>query len=245
MPDQETLLARVRKLLAKAEDPGVTEAEAELYNTKAAELIATYGIDQAMLAEVDKTRDEITQIKITLENPYSVDKAVLVNAIATPLRCRTVRYGYDKTSTHVIVFGFRSDLERVELLYTSLLLQATTQLTRVRPQQRGLYYRESTAAYRRSWMAGFSAAVRQRLTTAEQHAEVHHAEHTATTGRSVALVLRDRATQVDEAYKQAFPGVRTYYRRLSGSGYQSGRDAGSRADLNTTRIGGNRRAITR
>ena len=40
MPDHDTLLARVRKLLSKAEDPAVTEAEAESYNTKAAELIA-------------------------------------------------------------------------------------------------------------------------------------------------------------------------------------------------------------
>jgi hypothetical protein len=31
------------------------------------------------------------------------------------------------------VFGFTTDLEYTELLYTSLLLQATTQLVRVRP----------------------------------------------------------------------------------------------------------------
>ena len=34
-----SFLERVRKLLAKAEDPGVTAKEAEAYNAKAAELI--------------------------------------------------------------------------------------------------------------------------------------------------------------------------------------------------------------
>ena len=43
MTDTDPQLERVRKLLAKAEDPAVTEAEAELYNKKAAELIAQHG----------------------------------------------------------------------------------------------------------------------------------------------------------------------------------------------------------
>ena len=46
-----------------------------------------------------------------------------------------------------------ADLERVELLYTSLLLQATRELIHVRPDEWG----ESTAAYRRSWLAGFAS----------------------------------------------------------------------------------------
>jgi Protein of unknown function (DUF2786) len=45
-----TLLERVRKLLAQAEDSAVTAAEAEAFNAKAAELIARHGIDGAHLA---------------------------------------------------------------------------------------------------------------------------------------------------------------------------------------------------
>ncbi|MGH3122965.1 MAG: DUF2786 domain-containing protein, partial [Streptosporangiaceae bacterium] len=40
---------RVRKLLAKAEAQGVTPAEAEALTAKAAELMARYGIDRALL----------------------------------------------------------------------------------------------------------------------------------------------------------------------------------------------------
>jgi hypothetical protein len=45
----DPVLARVRKLLAKAEDP-CTRAEAEAFTAKATELIAKYGVDRAMLA---------------------------------------------------------------------------------------------------------------------------------------------------------------------------------------------------
>ena len=44
------LLDRVRKLLTKAEADGVTAAEAQALTAKAAELMAKYGIDRALLA---------------------------------------------------------------------------------------------------------------------------------------------------------------------------------------------------
>ncbi|WP_158888239.1 DUF2786 domain-containing protein [Amycolatopsis anabasis] len=232
MPDHDALLARVRKLLAKAEDPAVTEAEAELYNTKAAELIARYGIDRAMLAADDHTSDEVATVRVRLDNPYSRDKAELMSSIAQPLRCRTVFHQLGKSVSAVTVFGYRSDLERAELLFTSLLLQAGTQLTRVRPDSWWGY--ESVSAYRRTWLHGFSVAVHRRLAEAERRAV---ADHTATTaaGRPTDLVLRDRKAVVDQAYAEQFGGLRTMGRRkLSGSGYSDGHHAGQRASLDTT-----------
>src|SRR5215471_17676183 len=46
----DALLDRVRKLLVKAEADGVTQAEAQALTGKAAELMAKYGIDRALLA---------------------------------------------------------------------------------------------------------------------------------------------------------------------------------------------------
>lgn len=242
MTTEDTLLARVRKLLAQAEDPSVTEAEAEAFNTKAAELIARHGIDQAMLAAAGEKRDEITQRSIVTDSPYSRDKAHLLSSIAAALRCQTVFYGTGKSTRKVIVFGFASDIERVELLYTSLLLQATSQLTHIRPDNYFGY--ESTAAYRRSWLAGFTAAVYRRLRTAETQATTDTPTAT-TTGTSAALVLRDRQDQVADAFKAAFPRLRNARsRQLTGSGYSEGTLAGSRADLGTSRIATRRSAVT-
>ena len=50
MTSKNPLLDRVRKLLTKAEARGVTLAEAEALTAKAAELMARYGIDRALVA---------------------------------------------------------------------------------------------------------------------------------------------------------------------------------------------------
>lgn len=47
-------------------------------------------------------------------------------------------------------------------------MQATRELAHVRPDTE--YGRESTAAYRRSWLSGFTVAVYTRLLRAEEHA---------------------------------------------------------------------------
>lgn len=239
----ESLLSRVRKLLVQAEDPGATVGEAEAFNAKAAQLIARYGIDAALLASAGRTREEIGHRTVTVANPYRRDKAHLLTSVAEPLRCQTV-HSYDPGRYVVRLYGFGSDLERVELLYTSLLLQATRQLVHVRPGGGWCGEYESTAAYRRSWLAGFTTAVYTRLSAAEERAV---AEQPATPdGTSTTLVLRDRGDQVDTAVRAAHPGLRTMrHRNLSGSGRVDGYGAGTRADIGARRVGGTRTALLR
>ncbi|WP_240686959.1 DUF2786 domain-containing protein [Amycolatopsis suaedae] len=230
MPKNTELLDKVRKLLAKAENPAVTEAEAEAYNAKAAELIARYGIDRAVLAATGGDPDEIVGLTINLENPYSRDKAYLVGCVADPLRCRVVLTLVGQRVKSVTVFGFRSDAERVELLFTSLLLQASTQLTRVRPDCL-TGRRQSVAAYRRTWLSGFGNAVRQRLLEAEMRAAREY-DAASNGGPSTELVLRDRELMLDEAYQAEFGQVKfATPRQLSGTGYGDGLVAGKAADL--------------
>lgn len=146
------------------------------------------------------------------------------------------------------LFGFESDLVRAEVLYTSLLLQATTAVRRAVPPAW-----ESVAAYRRSWIAGFTSAVVGRLQEAEERAR-----HSAETGgglvadpagrqaggKSVGLVLADRSVAVRTAVEEEYPSLRRGPRRqLSGSGGRSGYQAGQRADLGGTRLGGARRRL--
>ncbi|SEF27552.1 Protein of unknown function [Amycolatopsis pretoriensis] len=231
MTESDPQLERIRKLLAKAEDPAVTEAEAEAYNKKAAELVARYGIDQAMLAASGAASDDIGTLKIPMNDPYSRDKASLLTSVAYPLRCRTLLHRFGQKVDSVTVFGYRSDLGRVELLFTSLLLQASTQLTRVRPD--GFFPGESLAAYRRTWLHGFARAVHERLSEAEQEAV-----RTAAPGaKSAELVVRDRAQMVQHAFDAEYGDLRSAApRRLSGSGYLDGHDAGTRANLDPSAL---------
>jgi hypothetical protein len=231
-------LDTVRKLLAKAEGAATT-AEAETYTAKAVELMARHGIDAALLGAAHPGRDEIGPLRIAMQDPYSAGKARLLGWTAAALGCRWVLHGvWGGKVAAVTVFGHASDRERVELLYTSLQLQATSQLVRVRPSWAG----ESVAAYRRSWLHGFAVEVHRRLLRAEQGAaEEATAEERASpaTGdaagdaaRPVALVLADRRDRVDRAYASAFPRLARARRTvLSGSGYAAGTRAGERADL--------------
>ena len=251
-PVSEEVLARVRKILAKAEDPAATPAEAETYTAKATELIATYGIDRALLAETDPGSDVVGDRVVVLDRPYSLDKAGLLNGVASALRCRAVqrtRYDAGAKEISMHLFGYGSDLLRAEVLYTSLLLQASTSLART-PAPPG----ESVAAYRRSWLAGFTSAVVRRLREAEDRARrtaEERAEQPADAEpgrRSVALVLADRSVAVTAALEHEYPHLRRAgTRTLSGSGGRWGYLAGQRADLGgSARVGrGERRRLPR
>lgn len=230
----DPVLAKIRKILAKAEDPAATPDEAETYTAKAAELIAAYGIDRAVLAEEVPGSDVVGDRVVPLDAPYALDKASLLAVVAARLRCRAVQkseyVGRQKVlSMHL--FGYDSDLARVELLYTSLLLQASTGVVRA-PVPWG----ENVAAFRRSWLAGFTAAIGQRLHEAEERAA---AAAPAAGGRGMALVLADRTAEVDRSMHERYPQLGTApRRRLSGMGSGDGYAAGQRADLGGTRVDG-------
>jgi len=228
----DLMLTKVRKLLAKAEDPAATAEEAETYTAKAAELVAAYGIDQALLAHAEPGRDRVGDRVVTVDAPYAQDKAELLSGVASQLRCQAVQRsvwadGRKQLSLHL--FGFESDLLRAEVLYTSLLLQATHGLTRARAP-----FGEQLAAFRRSWLRGFTYAVITRLAGAEDRAreEAEAARADLSDESSVALVLADRTAEVSSTLREHYPRVRqARARTLSGSGLPQGWAAGQRADL--------------
>jgi hypothetical protein len=229
----DTMLQKVRKLLAKAEDPGCTPEEAAALNDKAAELIAKYGMDAALLAAADPRSDPVGDRAISVYAPYALDKAGLLATVAGALRCRSVRRklwvgdGYAYT---MHLFGFASDLERTELLYTSLLVQASYGIAGAQVPEW-----ESAAAFRRSWLVGFTHAVGKRLTRAEREAS---SQAETQSGPSVALVLADRGTKVDRRVEETYPRLRAAPpRRLQGSGIAGGYAAGERADLGGVGVG--------
>ncbi|MET0521967.1 MAG: DUF2786 domain-containing protein [Jiangellaceae bacterium] len=218
MTDDSTL-ARVRKLLAMAEDPACTPAEAEAFTAKATDLIAKYGVDQALLAAANPAIDPVGDRIVTIVPPYARDKAGLLAAVAAPLRCRLVHLDRQGT-TRSHLFGHTADLERVELLFTSLLVQAAHGLA-AGPVPPG----EHVAAYRRSWLAGYAQAIQGRLRAAEQSAA-----DAAAPGTDV--VLADRTELVEQRRDEVYPRLaRLGPRRLRGSGLLRGYHAGQIADL--------------
>ena len=244
-------LDTVRKLLAKAER-AATPDEAQSYTAKAVELMVRHGIDEALVAAAhgrgsrgSPGGDEIGTSHIAVSDPYSAGKARLLAWTASAMRCRAVLHevGGGRVAA-VTVLGFAADRARVELLYTSLLLQTGRQMAVLRPPVAG----ESVAAYRRSWLHGFAVRVHRRLIEAEEAAAADAAWAADGSARSedsgapasaavtsVALVLAERSDQVSRAYAEMFPHLgRARRSTLSGSGYAAGERAGIRADLGRT-----------
>ena len=86
----------IRKLLAKAEKAATAE-EASAYNAKAAQMMASHGVDEAMLAATGVKQDALGERRIALADPYSQEKAQLAGLIGRALGCRAVRHpGYGR-----------------------------------------------------------------------------------------------------------------------------------------------------
>jgi hypothetical protein len=232
----DRLLVRVRKLLAKAEDESVTPPEAQALTAKAAELMAKYGIDRALLAADRPETDQPASRILDIDNPWARVKAHLLCGLGSALRCQCILLSGTSPGTRIHVFGYGSDIERTDLLYTSVLIQMWHGLVGAQVPA----WSRSPRAWRRSWLLGFATAVICRVRAAE-HAAASAATSPATPGNSrTALVLADRALVIRGKVEQEYPVTRTARVTYSGSGYGAGYAQGQKADIGGSRLAAGR-----
>ncbi|MEU1279378.1 DUF2786 domain-containing protein [Streptomyces sp. NPDC005805] len=213
-PHEPRTLGRVRALLAKAEATGFPE-EAEALTAKAQELMARHRIDEAVLAHGAPAADAPSACRIGVDAPYETAKAVLLDAVASANRCRAVWNGAFGFST---VVGYESDLDAVELLYTSLLVQGTTAMTAAESAQRA-GGRKRTKTFRQSFWTAYAARLGEHLSAV--------AEELVT--RDLLPVLAGRDLAVADRAERMFPETTTT--RVRGATDEAGwRDGTSAAD---------------
>ncbi|MFF2142624.1 DUF2786 domain-containing protein [Kitasatospora sp. NPDC058190] len=227
------MLARIRALLAKAESTEYPE-EAEALTAKAQQLMAQHSIDEALLAAAGADRDTPAALRIGVDNPYEGPKTMLLDAVAAANRCRVVwakEYGF------CTVIGFDGDLDGVELLYTSLLVQATHALNKA-----GSGKDSRSKAFRQSFLVAYAARIRERLTTATErttsaaaagrHLREDGTEEQLLPDERLLPALAARSAKVDEEVGRLFPKLVSQRVRVSdGEGWAAGRAAADRAAL--------------
>ncbi|WP_051054172.1 hypothetical protein [Frankia sp. QA3] len=155
-------------------------------------------------------------------------KASLLDAVAGANRCRSV---WSKNLGFATVIGFQPDLDAVELLYTSLLVQATTAMMKAGSRQ-DRAGRSRTRSFRQSFLASFAVRLGQRLMAATEQASEQAAAE-AGDGRLLP-VLAARTDSVREATETMFPEI--VARAVSATdreGWASGRAAADLASLHT------------
>ncbi len=209
---ESRMLGRIRALLAKAEATGFPE-EAEALSAKAQELMARHSVDEALLAARAPSAEAPGACRIGVEPPYEQAKAVLLDAVAGANHCRAV---WNEPLGFSTVVGFAPDLEAVELLYTSLLVQATTAMTRAEAAQRA-GGRKRTKTFRQSFLAAYAHRVGTRLAAV---AETQVSD-------DLLPVLASRAVAVTDRTDRLFP--ETITTRLRGVSDAAGWEEGARA----------------
>lgn len=226
---QQKKLRQVQDLLRKAEDEGCTPEEAEALTAKATYLLTEYNIDAALASARSDKREVPADRVLFFPAPYAKQHVTLFYNIlkvfggeAVMVRPRHNSRSQDKGMS-VHVYAFEADLTAVDMIYTSLLLQAATQLNKAH-----VPYYDSARSFRVSWWIGFTNVIIGRLKAAYASAETELTKEPGT-----AIVLRDRALEVRDKFRADNPKTRRVpgSQATSGSGYRDGERAGKSANI--------------
>jgi hypothetical protein len=216
---RERMLSKIRALLAKAEATTYA-AEAEALTAKAQDLMTRHAIDEALLRAHDDEPTEVISLRVHIPSPYPGEKTSLINHVSLTNRCKLIWLERYAIAT---VVGTPTDVEAVELLFTSLLVQAVRAMAEAGASRPGSFDRSAT--FRRSFLASYAVRIGERLTSAAEGA-------TSSYGADLVPVLQREAEAVDREFQRLFP--HTYeasptYRAYSAYGWDAGRQAADKA----------------
>jgi hypothetical protein len=128
------IMAQVNNMLAKADDPSCTPAEAEQNRNRAEVLMARYRLDEASLSAVDKAMlgIKVQRARWTvcpIDSEFAMVYRYLVSAVINHTECEAV-LTYDWSANVIVAdtFGYESDLMYGERLWASIRIAFSTRL---------------------------------------------------------------------------------------------------------------------
>lgn len=225
---RDKVLPRIRALLAKAEATPYA-AEAEAFTSKAQELMTRHAIDEALVRAATRESIDVSGRRIHIDAPYLTEKTSLVNAVGRANRARVV---WREELAIATVIGTPTDVDQVEMLFVSLLVQATRAMTAAGASRRSGSF-DRSASFRRSFLAAYAARIGERLSAADQAA-------TSSYGSDLVPLLRRQQEAVDAEFERLFPHTRAAPGRrwYDGRGWAAGREAADKAVIVAGRLAG-------
>jgi hypothetical protein len=163
--------------------------------------------------------------RVHLQSPYTTTKTSLLNAVARANRCKVIYF--DRLAIATLV-GVPLDIDRVEMLFTSLLIQATRAMTEAGADQSGSF--ERSATFRRSFLEAYAVRIGERLTEASSAA-------TKSYGNELVPLLRRREDAVTAEFERLFPFTQAIRGRyFDPRGWAAGQRATDQAVFTAGRI---------
>jgi hypothetical protein len=250
-------------LLRKAEQ--VDTKEAESLTAKATRMMTEQGITEDILARHAGKRDgsklEVIEATIDYTGIFGQARFYVGDVVARAFGCETLYLKRDWTRPKAIVIyviGIREDVAKVTELDRSIQLQLRHALETFSDVELDSWMGKADRfKSQREFIFGYATGLRKRLADAhaageedavqveaervatEEHQPQVEAESTAR--KSVELVVRDKATAVEDYMKDKHSDVKTTRGgSLAGGGYEARRAgiaAGLRSDIGQKRIG--------
>ncbi|WP_137723522.1 DUF2786 domain-containing protein [Prescottella subtropica] len=218
------MLARIRGLLAKAEATEFVE-EAETFTAKAQDLMTRYAISAALLTADRADTTPVHSRRLHLDNPYVGEKVHLLTAIGEANRVRTV--WFDRLAIATVV-GDPLDLDQTDLLFTSLLVQATRAMRAAGGDTGG----SRTTSFRKAFLFGFAVRIGQRLKETDSRATAEVAVDADVRIDDLLPVLAARSAAVDTEFDRLFPTTKaSRSRSVDAGGWHAGQSAADAAAL--------------
>lgn len=269
----DKMLTRIGGLLRQAESTD-NPHEAEAFMEAAQRLATSASVDLAVARSHSASRERQatpTQKVIPIGEPGKRGLKTYVQLFVAIAHANDVQCDVARSSTQVFAYGFDSDIETTEALYSSLLIQmvrasdayiksgayksetAIRTVTEVKNRRRYTRREEVPVAAvtaRLNFQTAFASRIGQRLAEVKKDTEAK-AIAQETSGAGTALVLRDKEIELHDYYRQTSTARGHWRGQSANAGYSEGaRKAGDRAGRNAkigahAEIGGASRQLGR
>jgi len=189
---KESIISKIKKLLALTEDRGATKDEAATAAAKAQQLLLEHNLSLDSVQTVDLEAEEILrqdQYLAAERSPYAKPYAALLNNISRYNFCRAVYLNNGKSA----LIGKKHNVEVVAYLFTYL----SKALEKEADQQGRLYTTSRLRSFKSAFVVGAAYEIGERLKQQREQQE-------KTISNCTALVVREDA-RVAEKTKSEFP----------------------------------------
>ena len=238
MTDHSVIIEKIKKLWTKAQDDGVTEAEAATFTEKVHDLLARHNLDLSMIAEPEKEEcvEEVGWDLGTGGKPWQGQVAAAAAKLCLCACFRGSRWNDEKKKTTVVLFfiGTKANVEVTKAL-VGYLYKA---LARVRIEEQ---HRQGITKSQGGWIHAFNAGCGARLSNRmyqlirdREAAKVTTLTQAETT--ALVVVADQELKRARETMYAAHPNLRTRSIRTSradAAGYAAGYSAGDRISLHS------------